>query len=265
MVCGICNESGHNQRTCPKKLAAEGTIKVPNKETKKVINTSNSSIRSYSTTSAEVQDIRKTISFANEIEDDFLDLKEILSKRQTSKQKERLSSDQRKPTKSVNNHDEKEAIIQRSNKEENNSSTSSTKLKSKKSGINWLNEEALQRLDSGPTKEDGPGYIYMYKISNPTTTESKECEWYKIGLSKDLPARRIHVQETANKQKYETLTTHETLFRYLTETVIHRQLKSQRTPRSYGDGRTEWFKGDKNEFKDIIVRVIREVKALYVD
>jgi len=102
----------------------------------------------------------------------------------------------------------------------------------------------------------------MYRISNPKE-EDNDC--YKIGLSKDMPERRIHAQEQANKQKYECVMTFETPYRYLTETVIHRQLKSQRTPRSYGDGKTEWFTGNRKEFQDTIVKVVREVKALYLD
>lgn len=102
----------------------------------------------------------------------------------------------------------------------------------------------------------------MYKISDPTN-EEKNC--YKIGCSKDLPARRIQVQATANKEKYEAIITIDTPARYLTETVIHRQLKSQRTPRPHGDGKTEWFTGDREEFLDTIKKVIREVKALYLE
>lgn len=101
----------------------------------------------------------------------------------------------------------------------------------------------------------------MYKISDQIN-EDKNC--YKIGCTKDLIRRRIRVQERTNKEKYEQVITRETPFRYLTEKVIHRQLKSKHTPRQYGDGRTEWFTGSKEEFQDIITKVIREVNGLYV-
>ncbi|ODM98879.1 hypothetical protein Ocin01_07804 [Orchesella cincta] len=263
MVCGICSKSGHNRRTCPSKLATQNGSPEPNNPVmKKVIGSSSHSpsVRNYSTAPEAVRDIKQKITFSNDIQNDYLDFKELLSKLKTSRQAKEYAS----------SSNEVETTEKNRKKVENKEKTPSEsfvkpKPKPKKLGINWLNPEALQRLEKGPTKEDGPGHIYMYKIKNPTP---EEINCYKIGLSKNLPDKRIHAQEVANKKIYEAVITWETPYRYLTETTIHRQLKSQRTPRSYGDGKTEWFTGDRDTFIDIINRVIREVngqKSVWLD
>ncbi len=114
---------------------------------------------------------------------------------------------------------------------------------------------------TGPTELDGPGYVYIYKIKgDKDDTENS----FKIGLSKDLPQRRVHVQEQRNKQQYEIVESKETPFRYLTETTVHRQLHAFNTPKSEGDGRTEWFTGKKDDFVSTVRKVVREVNALYL-
>lgn len=86
---------------------------------------------------------------------------------------------------------------------------------------------------------------------------------YKIGMSINLPDRRVHTQELKNKKHYTCIFSMETPFRKLTESVVHKQLESCRTPKEKGDGRTEWFTEDVALLKETIRKVNREVVAYY--
>lgn len=116
------------------------------------------------------------------------------------------------------------------------------------------------RIIPGSSEQDGPGYIYIYKIKNPDKYD-ENC--YKIGLSKDLPLRRVKVQAKKNNEVYEIVSSIETPYRYLTETTIHRQLHTYNTPKLEGDGKTEWFTGDLYYFIETVRKIDREVIMLY--
>ncbi|OXA52354.1 uncharacterized protein LOC110852596 [Folsomia candida] len=123
----------------------------------------------------------------------------------------------------------------------------------------WLNCPARIRLRKPLTPTDGPGYIYMYTYLKPKSEEDKEL--FKIGMSKNEEGkRRIEVQEARNKDQYRVVYHEETPYRYLTENVIHLQLKEMREPREEGDGRTEWFRGSQDSFLRVIKDVIKEVR-----
>lgn len=96
---------------------------------------------------------------------------------------------------------------------------------------------------TGPTDKDSPGNVYVYK------EKGKDNGHFKVGKAKD-PDRRIRDQERANDTEYEVVAKHRTACAGLAETMIHKHLAEGRAPKSKGDGRTEWFKGDETAIKE---------------
>lgn len=111
------------------------------------------------------------------------------------------------------------------------------------------------------TEKDGPGYIYMYMKSKPET--EADNSWFKIGLSEHLPERRIHQQELKNKVEYTSLWSGETPCRKLAESVIFKQLKDFHAPKESGDGKTEWFMGDRSKIMETVKQVVRECRIWF--
>jgi len=127
---------------------------------------------------------------------------------------------------------------------------------------NWP-QETQERFREGPTPKDGHGFIYMYECADPNN--KKDRHLWKIGMSMHLVERRIKAQENSNKEKYTVVFQQCTPFRYMTEKVIHLLLNDVREPREHGDGRTEWFWGDKEMLKRQVQDVIKEVKFAFLE
>jgi hypothetical protein len=122
------------------------------------------------------------------------------------------------------------------------------------------NEGVQERFAEGPTPGDGPGYIYMYKYvpvdsKDPKAAELKSLR--KIGMSKNLPDRRVKAQARTNGEKYYIVASVPVANRYLTESIIDNQLEKRNRPREVEDGGTEWFEGDESR----LLEVIRDAKA----
>lgn len=126
-----------------------------------------------------------------------------------------------------------------------------------------LCKQGMIRFFEGPTDDEGEGYIYMYTYSDTderkSIMDSTTDSTFKIGMTKHLPERRIHVLGNANKEKYILVHSHKIAWRRLAEQLIHKQLtvNGYHSPREGVKGGTEWFKGKKDEIINVMKLVIR--------
>ncbi|XP_037030302.1 uncharacterized protein LOC119070095 [Bradysia coprophila] len=118
---------------------------------------------------------------------------------------------------------------------------------------------AMGRFFEGPTKDEGDGYIYMYTYESDSIIAVKQQSTFKIGMTKNLPDRRIQVLGHDNHEKYVKVHSEKVSWRRLAENLIHKQLTANghHCPRKDVKGGTEWFKGSRDEILNVIHLVIR--------
>ncbi|KAG4074278.1 hypothetical protein HA402_008687 [Bradysia odoriphaga] len=116
----------------------------------------------------------------------------------------------------------------------------------------------MRRFFEGPTKDEGDGYIYMYTYDSNIIAVKQQFT-FKIGMTKNLPDRRIQVLGQDNHEKYVKVHSEKVSWRRLAENLIHKQLtaKGHHCPRKDVKGGTEWFKGSRDEILNVIHLVIR--------
>lgn len=126
-----------------------------------------------------------------------------------------------------------------------------------------LCRSAMERFFEGPTNDEGDGYIYMYTYKSDAIVTAKQESTFKIGMTKNLPERRIQVLEHGNHEKYVKIHSEKVTYRRLAENLIHKQLTANghHYPREDVKGGTEWFKGSRDEILDVIHLVIRFLNA----
>lgn len=122
-----------------------------------------------------------------------------------------------------------------------------------------LCDMGMIRFLKGPTDDEGEGYIYMYTHCNDSNDTVEQISTFKIGMTKDLPERRIRKLENGNNENYIKVHSVQVSWRRLAENLIHEQLiaKGYHSPRKNVKGGTEWFKGEKQEMINVINLVIR--------
>lgn len=125
-----------------------------------------------------------------------------------------------------------------------------------------LCHSAMERFFEGPTKDDGEGYIYTYTYEGNKTVTAKQQSTFKVGMTKNLPERRIQVLAHDNHEKYVKIHSQKVTWRRLAENLIHKQLTANghHCPRKDVKGGTEWFKGSRDEILNVIHLVIRFLK-----
>lgn len=133
MACGICKKEGHNRRTCSQRDKNE-TLNT--NTTRKFHSTSSTSTEIY-------EEIERTVNIGQDIKTDLRDLKEILLKKrfltQTTNNVETRSVDSTA-----------KSIVPVLLKEDAGNKILPTPTHSrKKLTKQWLNSEALKRLDQG--------------------------------------------------------------------------------------------------------------------
>lgn len=133
MACGICKKEGHNRRTCSQRDKSE-TLNT--NTTRKVHSTSSTSTEIY-------EEIERTVNIGQDIKTDLRDLKEILLKKRFLTQ-----TTNNVETKSVDST--AKSILPVLLKGDAGKKILPTPTQSKKKLTKqWLNSEALKRLDQG--------------------------------------------------------------------------------------------------------------------
>ena len=129
-----------------------------------------------------------------------------------------------------------------------------------------MNDLCKKRFQLGPTLKDGPGWIYIYKV------QYLEQEWYKIGMSKNLPGRRVYVQSCTNGKQYSIVFTIECKkYRYFVDSLIKKQLTdfNKIPPKDIcppkGDGYTEWYTSQNKDNLQFFTRMIQNCRIAAED
>lgn len=117
-----------------------------------------------------------------------------------------------------------------------------------------LCDMGMIRFLRGPSDDEGDGYIYMYTYCNDGNDTVERMPTFKIGMTKDLPERRIRKLENGNNENYIKVHSVQVSWRRLAENLIHKQLiaKGYHSPRKNVKGGTE-----KEEIINVINLVIR--------
>jgi hypothetical protein len=110
-------------------------------------------------------------------------------------------------------------------------------------------EHSIKKILNGVSKCDTEGYIYAYYTATKPGI-------FKVGRSKNLPQRRIRMQEINNAEKYFNKESFHVCFHHLVEACVHLELKDVRIKlEKKQDGYTEWFKVDWARLRRTIVSV----------
>ncbi|CAG7720361.1 unnamed protein product [Allacma fusca] len=272
--CGNCKKIGHNCRTCEIESPESSTSNTGNSELEKNKTTKNSE-DSENITKVPRQDRDKTESPQKAISSTDVEVVKTLLTDFNEISSDDSDQEQRSSSFSCCT-----SVVRSLKGKSKVTGTADWKItidRPKKLRSNFYirdTNEVLIRILQGPSKKDGPGYIYMYKIDErfenaELSEELKGC--YKIGMSEDLPfSRRIPAQKNANKENYVEVTHVPVAWRKLTEKVIHLQLHNRHYPRNVKDGGTEWFKGDLEaqtgmDQKQKIQRMEKKLKEVILD
>lgn len=276
MPCSVCCESGHNKTTCRKKFSTESSTKPAVVEQKCTVNVN---VRlSKIKTSHDVYTQPPVDGTKNKksepITDGQLDTKR-LDRIKTDKIVNRRVDENKNFISKVTTPIEKESHNKKNVIERNTTNRNTVNLNRNKTNT-WkdikiengdkdiLCDMGLKRFLEGPTDDDGEGYIYMYTYSNSKKNEAaKQSSSFKIGMTKNLPERRIQILGNENNEKYVKIHSEKVCWRRLAENLIHKELtaKGYHSPRKDVKGGTEWFRGDKDEILKIIRLVIRFLNA----
>lgn len=114
----------------------------------------------------------------------------------------------------------------------------------------------LDRLKKRISRTDCDGFIYAYHCT-------KYPGAFKVGMSKDLPSRRVKMQEKKNKETYVLKKSFFCCFHKLVEKSVHLELAQWHMALDkVQDGYTEWFLVEWNFLETKIKNVIKAVQEL---
>lgn len=292
MPCSLCKESGHNIRTCQRKYSTETSTeqKLSKEDVRESVAISKVKYPDKSGIVGQLPIITPT---KNKSKTNDIRLDEN-SNHISNIEKPNKSDNSKKPSEKVEDDEKVVSIKNKSFIKSTVVSPTSRKCAKKKSRCiivnneigdsdslkskvinNWkhiqiedgdkdiLCNKGVERFREGLTEDEGKGHIYMYTHSKDSSVTDDQRFTFKIGMTKDLPERRIRVLENGNNEKYIMVHSVEVAWRRLAENLIHKQLTAMgyHSPRKNIKGGTEWFTGEKDKIIEVINLVIRFLKV----
>ncbi len=290
MPCSLCRESGHNKTTCRKKYSTQSFIKpkLPERDVQDREKIEKSQERDGSSQSkCSTLEYREKKSsnkkpYVGQLSSQIVSV-EKSCKSDTNRKSDVANVDENRNVISIKSID---SISPSNNKSEHKKISNRSGIRStlnqhvtargspkKPAPNNWkdikiedgdkdiLCDLGMVRFLEGPSVDEGDGYIYMYTFDSCVRAEQRST--FKIGMTKNLPERRIQVLANENHEKYMKVHSEKVAWRRLAENLIHKQLiaNGYYSPRKDVKGGTEWFKGKKDDILNVIHLVIRFLNA----